>query len=616
MATYTSTLSNNSNYYITLTITETVPSDYISTNKTNVNYNLTMTKTSGSGYWDDAARNNVRVVINGSTVVNRDITYDFRGSTPKTITLASGTVNGISHNNDGKKTINVSGSFTDPTGDLGSATASGTFKLKDIPRGATVTSAPDFNDEENPTIQYSNPAGTLVTSIQGCISVDNSTDTVPYRDLEITGSSYTFNLTTAERNALRNATPNSNTITVYFRLKTVLGNDTFYTSVSKTMSIVNANPVFNDFTFDDINPTTLALTGNSKYNINGYSTIQATISTLNKAIAQKGATMSFYKLVIGDKSENVNYSDDSQVVVNIANAPIGTYQVYATDSRGNSTVVSKVSSNEITYEPIYIDRNRSEVYRGNGGISGDGYLKYQGTIANVNFGATTNSITNATYEFKKTDSQTWILGTTDITPTITNNDFSFNDIVRSNNQDYKFDLDASYNFRITIEDALSIRQVELTPMANTIPNISINKDGVGIMCDYDNSTGGLLQVGGNIVDGLQHFSDTKKQIGYWIDGNPLYEIWVEKTVSSNTTDRYSLSDLGITNQDVIIIDLGKSTAHFDNTTGVAYSPVSYYVTSTDRAHVWIDGSSRLAIANVNGNSRDYYIRILFTEVSI
>lgn len=535
MATYTARLSANSNYYITLTITESVPSDYISTNKTNVNYNLTMTKTSGSGYWDDAARNNVRVVINGSTVVNRDIAYDFRGSTPKTITLANGTVNGIQHNADGSKTISVSGSFTDPTGDLGSATASGSFTLTKIPRGATVTNAPNFNDEENPTIQYNNPAGSLVTQLQACISVDNSTDTVAYRDIPITGSSYTFELTTAERNALRNATPNSNTLTVYFRLKTTLSGQTFYTSTSKTMSIINANPIFSDFTFDDINPTTLALTGNSKYNINGYSTIQATISTLNKAVAQKGATMTSYKLIIGDKSENVNYSD-SEVVISIANAPVGTYQLYATDSRGNATLVSKLSANEITYEPIYINKDMSKAYRGNGGTSGDGYLKYQGTISNVNFGASTNSITNATYEFKKTteDDTHWVTGTTDITPTITNNEFSFDNLVRSNNQDYSFDLDASYNFRISIEDALTIRQIELTPMANTIPNISINKDGVGIMCNYDDSLGGLLQVGGSVIIESERNTDD----GYikYYDGTLIcYGVCPSTNTQHNTT---------------------------------------------------------------------------------
>ena len=140
MATFTRTLSNNSNYYIQLTITEILPSDYLTTNKTDVNYNLTMTKTSGTGYWDNSARNNVKVIIAGSTIVNKNIAYDFRGSTPKTIVLASGKVTGIEHNTDGTKTIAVSGSFSDPTGDLGSATASGNVVLTNIPRYTNVTS--------------------------------------------------------------------------------------------------------------------------------------------------------------------------------------------------------------------------------------------------------------------------------------------------------------------------------------------------------------------------------------------------------------------------------------------------------------------------------------------
>ena len=137
--TKTVTMSGNSNYSITFTVTEVLPSDYIQTNKTNVDYTLTVTKSAGSGYWDYNEENPVVVSINGSTIVNTNISYDFRNSTPKTITLASGTVTGIAHNSDGTKTIAVSGSFTDNGNSLGSATASGNLTLTTIPRYTTIT---------------------------------------------------------------------------------------------------------------------------------------------------------------------------------------------------------------------------------------------------------------------------------------------------------------------------------------------------------------------------------------------------------------------------------------------------------------------------------------------
>ena len=138
--TKTVTMSGNSNYSITFTVTEVLPSDYIQTNKSNVNYTLTATKSAGSGYWDYDEENPVVISINGATVVNTNISYDFRNSTPKTINLASGTVTGIAHNSDGTKTIAVSGSFTDNGNYLGSATASGNLTLTTIPRQTTITS--------------------------------------------------------------------------------------------------------------------------------------------------------------------------------------------------------------------------------------------------------------------------------------------------------------------------------------------------------------------------------------------------------------------------------------------------------------------------------------------
>ena len=144
MAEFTQTMSGDSRYSIKLTVTEVIPSDYVSTNKTNVNYTLTATKSGGSGYWYNSATNPVKVTINGTEVVNTSVAYDFRNSTPKTITLASGTVTGIEHNADGSKTIAVSGYFKDNGNSLGQATASGNLTLTTIPRASvpTVDEAP------------------------------------------------------------------------------------------------------------------------------------------------------------------------------------------------------------------------------------------------------------------------------------------------------------------------------------------------------------------------------------------------------------------------------------------------------------------------------------------
>lgn len=188
--TKTVTMSGNSNYSITFKVTEVLPSDYIQTNKSNVNYTLTATKSAGSGYWDYNEENPVVVSINGSTVVNTNISYDFRNSTPKTITLASGTVTGIAHNSDGTKTIAVGGSFTDNGNYLGSATASGNLTLTTIPRQTTITS---FTVSKRNETSFTFNWGTADTIDYVWYSTNNGSSWTGYDVTD--GTSGSFNVT-------------------------------------------------------------------------------------------------------------------------------------------------------------------------------------------------------------------------------------------------------------------------------------------------------------------------------------------------------------------------------------------------------------------------------------
>ena len=105
---------------------------------------------------------------------------------------ASFTFNNILHDTDGTKTVSWSWSCATGTQVLGTVTDSGSRRLTDIPRNAVIVSAPNFNDEENPTITYNNPAGDIVSSLQACISLTGAAADIPYRDISKTGTSYTF----------------------------------------------------------------------------------------------------------------------------------------------------------------------------------------------------------------------------------------------------------------------------------------------------------------------------------------------------------------------------------------------------------------------------------------
>lgn len=254
-----------------------------------------------------------------------------------TKTLASGSTT-IKHNADGSKQFSYSFSqdfsgITFSGTALGNKSGSGTGTLDDIPRQATITAAPNFNDEANPTITYSNPAGNAVESLQACIGWTGDAD-IAYRDVSKTGTSYTFNLTTAERTKIRNACANANSMSVTFYLKTVIGGETYYNRAAKTVTIINADPTLSPTAVEDENADTdggdgaanIVATGSNTRWLKGISDVRYSFG----ASAKKGATIKSYKVVCGTKTGTAA----SGVLFNVDS---GTIKFTVTDSRGNTT---------------------------------------------------------------------------------------------------------------------------------------------------------------------------------------------------------------------------------------------------------------------------------------
>ena len=220
------------------------------------------------------------VWVNGQQIYGTQTTnwnsYNFpakTGSATGTITVAhnaDGSAGNVGFQLNGCVYYNRSNSYT------------GSISLTKIPRQANLTSAPDFNDEANPTIGYSNPAGNSVSSLDACISLTGSRDDIGYRAVSKTGSSYTFNLTEAERNVLRSACPNSNSLSVKFYLRTVISGNTYYSILTKTMTIVNGTPTFSasNISYKDSNSTTVAVTGDNQKLVQSLSTVSYTHLTL------------------------------------------------------------------------------------------------------------------------------------------------------------------------------------------------------------------------------------------------------------------------------------------------------------------------------------------------
>ena len=279
---------------------------------------------------------NFKVVINGTTAYSSSTRIKLYNGT----TVASGTFT-ITHGSDGTKTFTASaeaGIYTVAV----NCSGSGSWSLPTISRAATITQAPNFTDEQNPTITYSNSAGNAVTSLQACISLTGSTADIPYRNIDKTGTQYTFNLTTAERNTLRAASPNSNTLNVIFYVKTVINGSTYYSTLNRTMTIVNAAPTISGVSYADTNATTTAITGNNQKIIQNNSTVSFTFASL---AALKSATLSKVEITVNAVKVTTNLSGSSVTSRTVSYGTINSSSNLAasitlTDSRGNTSSTS------------------------------------------------------------------------------------------------------------------------------------------------------------------------------------------------------------------------------------------------------------------------------------
>ncbi len=110
------------------------------------------------------------------------------------------------------------------------------------------------------------------------------------------------------------------------------------------------------------------------------------------------------------------------------------------------------------------------------------------------------------------------------------------------------------------------------------------------------------------------YSTEETVIGTWL-GKPLYRKVYEFDVEAKTNGTFTKSELGISETDHITINIGSSGALYYNAakTKNGFSPISYYVSSTDRSHVYVNMDKNLIIQNQSETPRKYYIVLEYTK---
>ena len=439
----------------------------------------------------------LRLVVSGGYIGNYQATYYSLSSTGLTTssnnlgggdytsrTLASITGN-VEHDDKGQKSISSSGSFN-PTAWGYGLSVNGSAELPTIPRVSDIVI-----DKEASNI---GEILSITTTKKYSEFIDNLT--IKFGDfvkvIENVNGIYEWN-TSEDAEELYKQIPTATSLIGEITVETFSEETSIGTnSVNFTLNIVDANPEFTNFTYEDSNPKTLGLTGNNQTIIKGYSNVKGTISVANKAVAIKGATMKKYRFVIGEKQQEFNYSDTEDVSSIIDQVVNNIFTMYAIDSRNNSSSKQLSPETYLDYEKPKILRVALE--RSLGGVGETVTLDISGEFWNNDFGLEQNEITIG-YKFKNTDNDEWIDGKTEIIPTISGNSIYFTGEIAGDLESTGFDVENSYDIEITINDKLdTAKTTEI--LGSGTPNMAMHKNGTAFNNIYDESVGGLMQVDG------------------------------------------------------------------------------------------------------------------------
>lgn len=469
--------------------------------------------------------------ING---ISYNISIDgqnFSGNIPSydgtsTVTLRSGDIT-IGHNENGSKSIGFSFSINDSanrTYTPGSCSASGSMALTHINRYPILISGVNFTDETNPTLQFTN-SGLYPVRVK--LEAGGNPQLI-IRDIDQNATSYTFNLTESERNTLRTIATNTNSLQVRETVCAMSGNTELNASYKDyTMTIVNGNPVFEDFEYEDTNTTITNVTGDDQVLVKGLSILQVTIPVLEKMEAVKEATEKNYVVTIDTINQSANYDDENDVVFSLGTInTAGTQRlnVRAYDSRNNSTLVYKdIVVYDYTNPVVNFTAERLNNFEE------QTTLKISGGFSSLIIdNVEKNTIQTVQYRYKEQASSTWGAWN-NAAFTVVNNSYECSDVIVALDNTKEFDIE------VRVTDNLSEN--------NATTQIDAGKS---IFFISSNEKKCYINDKKILVEGEQKiYSTTEKVIGTW-NGKPLYSIDITGNMSQSSV-AHGISNMKLKN---------------------------------------------------------------------
>ena len=376
----------------------------------------------------------------------------WQGTTTHTLDKLSWEVNVPSSANSVR--IDVTYKYSDEATTMSGSTEITLTKLLNVLNPFSNNESLDL--EQAQTLSITQYDSTFTSNLE-LIVKNNQNQNVTIANFENVENGQQISLNETQLNALFNATSNQQKYQIFWLLYTLNNGTSIGNTTTQSIGVINnANPIFTDFDFVDINPITTAVTSNNQSIVGGVSTLQITIPTTKKATALKGASIVSY--IISDKAIDYSTSEIKKTIPQYNSSKI---IVSAVDTRGNTTTVQKTITDFIVYSPIAINQTSATISRTNN-IDEETKISFEGTFWNSNFGKADNSL-SVTYKYRlKGSSNAYTTGVTTITPTISNNSFSVTNKAILGDTNNGFDVSKSYEIIVEVSDKLSVNEIDYT----------------------------------------------------------------------------------------------------------------------------------------------------------
>lgn len=494
----------------------------------------------------------------------------------------------VRHEEDGTKIVNI-GAVANVYGLGMYLSMNGDIELPPIDRYPMIVQSPDFSDEDDPTITYTTSLGFSGASVEaGIFSSDGNTAYADYRAVNVADGSYTFHLTSSERNSLRNSTPDNNNMNVMFKLRTTTTNNEEYFSTSiKTLTIVNAQPTFT-YSMSEINSNVSALLGSSADTIvQNASVVRFVVSPT----ALKGSSISKVEVI----HNNQSYPDTTSPYEIDVPVTDNSFAIRVTDSRNNIKITA-LTKTLIEYQPVDIT---SLTMKRQNPTSSNIILNLNAKYYQKTFGSTANV---PIVKWKLNDGSYTTIPSSNYVIDTTNDKLTISNYVLSNALVYT----SPGTFTVEISDLLT-SDTDARDVIKGIATFDVGEHDLQVNGDLyvadtsrNNAKNILNEIDGRVKSYNLVTDGSEVKVGYKVDGKDVY---AKRYGFSSLTNGTQLAH-GLSN--FTLIDWDGMTLYQGTWRKLPY-PLSngYYVFNVDSTYISYYTSTSLI--GMSGEITLYYI---------